>query len=66
MGWGIAAVALLVEEDSDRQPRIATDLKSVWNTAQLGHLVRGQLPSIQLKVGFDSRLRNALGNDRRS
>jgi hypothetical protein len=61
--WHIAAVTLLVEEDSDGQPRITADLEPGLDIAQLIHLFLRQLPAVELEVALNARLCDRFGDD---
>lgn len=51
-------------EHPDWQPGIAADLEPLLDAVQSGDLLVGQAPSVQLPVGDDARLSDALGQDR--
>lgn len=57
---------IISEENLDRQPRITTDLESIWKIIQLLYFLRCQLPAIKLEVVLNARFCNRLGNDRPS
>lgn len=51
------------EEDLDRQPVIAADLKAVLlvNLVNLSNLLIGQAPALEIDVGLDTLLSDTLG-----
>ena len=61
--WYITTITFLVEEHSDRQPRVAADLKSGLDVTQLIHLFFAQLPSVELEIPLDTRLSDGFGDD---
>lgn len=50
-------------EHPDRQPGVAADLEPLLDAVQGGDLLVGQAPAIQVPVGNDARLGDALGQD---
>jgi hypothetical protein len=62
----IDPLLVISKENLDRQPRITTDLEPIWQAIQLLHLLRRQLPAIEIEVVLDTRFCNRLWNDRPS
>lgn len=60
LAWHLFVVA---KENLDWQPIVTAHLEAIRQARKLLHLLISQLPTVNVKVGFDARLGDRLGND---
>lgn len=58
-----AASLVVAKEHLNGQPRVATDLEAQLDAVDLLNLLVGDIPAVEVPVGLDTRLGDALGED---